>query len=137
AADVRVGARARVAGCVGEVRVDGRDGPVVRVEPQVLLGVAGDADAVDGRVEGEAEARSREGGDEGRGAHLARRTGARIDDVEAAGLPEAVQLPVERPHVEPDDVLAAGQAGDRVHGRDVRDVVGLEGDDPVVLGDAV
>ena len=96
AGDARVGAGARVAGRVGEVRVHPRDGPVVRIEPQVLLGVAGDADAVDGRVEVEAEARSRKGGDERRRAHLARSPGPRIDDVEAARLPEREQLPVEK-----------------------------------------
>ena len=107
-------------------RVDAGDRAGVRVEAEVQAGVGGHADAVDRRIEVEAEIPGRQVADARDAADRAGNAGAGGDDVERRGVgaridAEAVEQAVHRTEVDADQRLAGGQADDRNGGQgDVR-----------------
>lgn len=108
-----------VTGAVGKNAVDEGDRTGVGMSAQVLVRMRGDADSIDRRVEVEAERGADEGGCERSRANRNDRAAGDVDAVEAARAREGEQLLVQRPLIEPDDLLAGreageGSAGDRV-----------------------
>ena len=106
-------------------RVDAGDRARVGVEAEVQPGVGGHADAVDRRIEVEAEIPGRQVADAREAADRAGNAGAGGDDIERPGVgaridAEAVEQAVHRTEVDADQRLAGGQAGDRNEGCNAR-----------------
>jgi hypothetical protein len=104
------------------------------VQTQVLPPIAREPDAVDGRVEVEAEGAAADRGAERRRADTGRRACRRVEHVQPQATRGGDELAVGRSHVEPDDPLARSEtrdadAGDRPRG------VAREEDEPVGLVD--
>ena len=113
------------------------EGGGVGMGAQVLARIGDDADAIDDGVEVEAEAGAGEVAGDGSAADDGGGAGSGVDDVEAQGAAEGVELLVGRAEVHADDVFAGPQTADDVHGENGGGPFGVEADEDGARVDGV
>src|SRR5579864_5551870 len=104
----------RISHCIRETRPDRGDAPTDRVDEKVLAGVADHPQPVAHRIEVHAELRSLQGWSEGRAPNRSRRSGARLNGIEAAGRADTVEGAGRGSNGDADEPLSRLQPADRV-----------------------